>query len=92
MSAEAAQVSGICIAGDEVALQELRVGQPPRRDVDEPFHDRGRFRPAGATERRRRHRIGHHAEDALRQRAEQPDVHRARDVPQARERQRHAAQ
>ena len=36
--------------------------------------------------------VGHHAEDALRQRAEEPDVHRAGEVAERREGERHAAE
>ena len=38
------------------------------------------------------HRVGHHAEHALRQRVEEPDVHRASEMRQHREGERHAAE
>ena len=41
---------------------------------------------------RQQHLVGHHPEDALRQRAEQADIHHAGEMADHRERERHAAE
>ena len=57
---------GELVAGDQVAAAQLNAidAETLRRNVDEPLHDRGRFRPPGAAKRRGGHRVGHDAAQA----------------------------